>query len=122
MTETERLLRNCDLRWSATEIGFLPAPPPGTAERLGTFDRDRLPELVAALSREDSFAAAHVMLTFLSGVDYEAFPTWNGLSVAMAADGTVYIDPAQRFTLARRWQRWLESVPSPKRLPADGDP
>ncbi|MEK7311089.1 MAG: hypothetical protein AAB382_03880, partial [Chloroflexota bacterium] len=59
-----------------------------------------------------------VILTKLSGVEYQSLPAWNGLEVVLAADGTVSIDPAQQPILIERWQRWYQTQPHPTALPA----
>jgi hypothetical protein len=118
MTELEQLLHDTDIHWMGTDVGLYPAIANSVAERINTFGRSRISDIIDAFSEEDQFVAAHVMLTRLTGIEYEATPTWNGLVVEITPDGTAHIDPAQRFQLARRWRRWLESAPHPNRLPA----
>lgn len=112
------LLRDADLHWAGTDIGLQPVMKPEVWEQLSTLSARYLPELVKTLSSESEFVAAHVVLTSLSGVEYEGSPTWNGLSVEIEADGRVHIDPRQRFELARRWNRWVAASPKPKHLPS----
>lgn len=83
------------------------------------FDRidEATPALLAALHDPDRFVVAHVLLTRRSGTEGSAFPEWNGLAVELHPDGTVVIDPAQRFALARRWERWAKEKPRPTSLP-----
>lgn len=108
---------NAQVRWEGTYTGLTPVLVGETVEPPYERREQIMQDLISALSDEDSFVAAHVLLTRLSGVGYEAFPTWNGLNVDIAADGTVTIDPDQRFDLARRWERWYNSEPRPETLP-----
>jgi hypothetical protein len=113
-------LSNNQVSWEGSPIGLAPTLTGDAAQKLAE-KREAIPALVAALSDPDRFVAAHVLLTRLSGVEHSAFPAWNGLAVDLRADGTVDIDPAQRFTLARRWERWAKVSPHPKTLPPAGD-
>jgi hypothetical protein len=112
---TEKL-SNADVRWEGTALGLAPELT-GEAARVVQLGDQALPGLLEALSDPDRFVVAHVALTELLGVEYESFPTWNGLEVSLEADGTVRIDPAQRPALAQRWQRWYTARPRPTALP-----
>jgi hypothetical protein len=118
MTALDELLRDADVHWAGTYIGLYPTIDQGVAERLAALGPELIPGLIDALSSEHDFAAAHVLLTRLTGIEYEAMPAWNGLEVEIASDGAVHIDPAQRTQLARRWRGWFASEPHPHRLPA----
>lgn len=110
-------LSNADVQWEGTYIGLRPAVESAAAERIRRSGDSAVPELIAALEREESFAIAHVLLTEIARLSHERFPTWNGLAVDIAADGTVTIEPDQRFGLARRWRQWFETEPRPDQLP-----
>ena len=113
-----RFLSAGQVEWEANEEGYMPYLPSEddeqAAARLGL---DDVPELIDALGETESFVKAHVALTRVTGVEYESFPTWNGLALTMDAGGSVSIDPAQRVLLARRWRQWWASDPRPSSLP-----
>lgn len=117
MTALTELLRDASVRWDGTPLGLCPAIASGVAERLTALGPSLIPSLIESLSSEDDFAAAHVLLTRLTGVEYESMPTWNGLAVEILSDGSARIDPAQRFRLQDRWRRWFASGPNTDRLP-----
>lgn len=110
-------LTNDDVAWNANPLGLWPTLPSGVTERAYESGEDAIPELIDALADPERFVVAHVLLTQLSGVEYRAVPTWNGLEVELRPDGSTVIDPAQRHDLGRRWRRWSESTPRPKSLP-----
>jgi hypothetical protein len=111
-------LAKMQVEWEGTETGLVPAIGEGHARAALEFDDDAIRGLIDALSDEDLFARAHIVLTQRSGVEYQGFPDWNGLRVELAADGTATIDPNQRFELARRWQQWHQTEPRPTTLPS----
>lgn len=111
-------LSNSDVKWDGNRFGLMPILTGTAAQQLLDAGDEAVPGLLEALSDPDKFVAAHVILTKLSGVEYTALPDWNGLSVNLAADGTVTIDPAQRPALIGRWQRWYQTWPHPAALPS----
>ncbi len=111
-------LSNNDVRWDGTRFGLMPTLTGAAANQLLDMGDEAAPELLDALSDPDKYVSAHVILTKLSGVEYQSFPAWNGLEVVLAADGTVTIDPAQQPVLFERWQRWYQTQPHPTALPA----
>jgi hypothetical protein len=112
-----RFLATGQVGWAGTTLGLMPLLSP-TDERLAAeFDERDIPALLDALDDETRFVKAHVALTRLSGVEYEAFPEWSGLPVDISADADVHIDVSARPTLARRWHQWYDSEPRPPRLP-----
>ncbi|MBI5656239.1 MAG: hypothetical protein HZC44_05230 [Geobacter sp.] len=112
-------LSNADVRWHGTRAGFTPEMTGEKAMAVAGMGDQVVPQLLALLDDEQAFIAAHVLLTRISGVEYQPFPLWNGLALNIAADGTVTVDPAQRFVLARRWGRWYSSRPRPALLPSE---
>ena len=110
-------LSNDDVRWDGTYVGLTPTVIGPAAERITAASEADIPELLRALASPDKFAVAHVLLTKVSGVEYQASPAWNGLVVSIGPDGAVSIDPSQRFELAARWERWYASKPRPARIP-----
>jgi hypothetical protein len=115
----ERFPAGGKVEWEANENGYRPFLSAGDEQAAASLGPDDVPQLIDALTDEDDFVKAHVLLTRLSGVEYESFPTWNGLALTMDAEGAVSIDPAQRERLAYRWQRWWAADPRPPSLPAD---
>jgi hypothetical protein len=110
---------NDDVRWDGDFTGLSPTFDAEQTRELAALGEAVMPDLVRALHDPDRFVAAHVLLTRLSGVEYQSEPGWNGLAVNLAPDGTVRIERGQRAGLARRWARWLSAEPRPLRLPAD---
>jgi len=114
-------LRNADVEWHGTAVGFHPELASERAKAIAAAPAETvIPALMAAISDPAQFVAAHVLLTRLSGLEYQAFPLWNGLRVDIQADGHTFIEPAQGPVLARRWQLWHEVSPHPKALPGGG--
>ncbi|NLW35343.1 hypothetical protein [Syntrophorhabdus aromaticivorans] len=109
-------LRNADIRWDGTLIGFMPTVVSDSARQLLFSGEAVIPHLISALEDDSKFVAAHVLLTLVSGVEYRTRP-WNGLNVDLLPDGQVKFDAAQRFELARRWRDWQQSTPHPQSLP-----
>ena len=113
-------LSNDDVQWHGTAEGLHAAWATDRARRLAAMNPEAIvPELITALSDAEKFAAAHALLTSLTGVQYTAFPSWNGLRVDIGVDGHATIDPAQRHGLARRWQHWRDTIPRPSALAAE---
>lgn len=113
MSQLAEDITNTDVKWSGNYAGLSQTLTSDAGQRLIDLGEQAIPRLLAALSDADKFVAAHVILTQLSKVEYEAFPAWNGLAVDMAEDGSVSIDPQQRFDLVRRWERWYQTNPRP---------
>jgi hypothetical protein len=109
-------LSNADVQWHGTPIGLMPILS-GAANQLLEMGYEAVPGLLNALSDPDKYVGAHVVLTKISGVQYQAFPAWNGLEVVLAADGTASIDPDQQPVLIRRWRSWYHAEPHPAALP-----
>lgn len=111
-------LSNADVQWDGTYIGLVPILVNDQIGRVLDQGDNVVPELIDALTDENLFVIAHVLLTKISGVEHAAFPAWNGLVVELTADGTVKIEPEQRFGLANRWRRWYHTQPRPTTLPS----
>jgi hypothetical protein len=113
-------LSNADVTWEGNAAGFVPYFVGAAAARAADVRRAwpaTLPDLLDALSDPERFVVAHVLLTQIGGVTYPLFPTWNGLVLDLRGNGKTIIDPGQRFTLEKRWQRWAHEIPHPKVLP-----
>jgi hypothetical protein len=111
-------LSNADVEWDADFVGLSPTLISDAAKRLVEFGEQAISDLVAALSDPSKFVMAHVILTQISKVEYQAFPAWNGLVVDIAEDGTASIDLDQRYVLAERWKQWYRADPRPTALPS----
>jgi len=109
-------LSNTDIRWDGTFVGLAPTVVSDSARQLLSSGAVVIPHLVKALEDDTKFVAAHVLLTLVAGVEHPTVP-WNGLEVDLLPDGQVKVDAAQRFELARRWQKWQQSTPHPRALP-----
>lgn len=110
-------LSGVEVIWDGTDAGLMPELIGYVPDTIHQLDEATVRYLIDILSRADLFVAAHVILTRLSGVVHETFPEWNGLKVNIAADGSVTIDPEQRYELAKRWKRYFETEPRPNMLP-----
>jgi hypothetical protein len=116
MSAPLQLPTNDRVSWAGTRYGLLPvlADPTCSLEQVG---QESLPDLLGALADPERFVVAHILLTRISGVRYETFPTWNGLEVRLEPDGAARVDADQRSVLAARWQHWSSSEPRPGTLP-----
>ncbi|KQR12285.1 hypothetical protein ASF78_14185 [Cellulomonas sp. Leaf334] len=92
--------------WEGTDLGLFPRLPAEEEGLAVELSEDDIPVLVDALDSAETFVTAHVLLTRLAGGPGETFPDWNGLTVEIAADGSTWVDPAQRPAIAERWRRW----------------
>lgn len=101
-----RLLAGGAVAWEGTDLGLLPVLPTEEEALAGALDEGDVPALLEALDSVETFVKAHVLLTRISGALSETSPTWNGLAVEIAADGSSHVDPAQRPAVAERWRRW----------------
>jgi hypothetical protein len=117
MSQLVEEITNTDVKWNGNYVGLSPILTNDAAKRLIELGEQAIPSVLVALSDPDKFVTAHVILTQVSKVEYQAFPAWNGLVVDVAADGSVNIDPDQRLDLVRRWERWYQTKPRPKALP-----
>ncbi|GGY11801.1 hypothetical protein GCM10007160_43440 [Litchfieldella qijiaojingensis] len=117
MNTVHYYLTSIRIEWEGTDGGLMPVFVEGNSEAILELKEKAMRDLIGALSDEDLFVNAHVLLTQISGIEYQAFPMWNGLNVEMGSDGTVTINPEQRYELARRWERWYQTEPRPKVLP-----
>ena len=116
MTSPADIPANDAVRWNGNRFGLLPTLSE-EAERAALAGEEVIPALLHALSDPERFVTAHVLLTDISRVSHETFPTWNGLEVSLRPDGETEIQSGQRRRLARRWQRWFGEEPRPDSLP-----
>jgi hypothetical protein len=105
-TAVRRLLAAGDVGWAGTDLGLIPQMSDDDERLASELDDSDIPALLDALDRQETFVKAHVLMTRLTGVEHETFPTWNGLAVDIRADGSAHIDPSQRPVMAERWRRW----------------
>lgn len=103
--EVRRLLAGGDVNWDGTDLGLTPRLSDDDERLARQLDTEDIPAVLDALDRDETFVKAHVLLTRLSGVEHETFPTWNGLAVDIRSDGSVQIDSSQRPALAEWWRR-----------------
>jgi len=107
---------NKDVQWEGNFLGLSPSLIGKNAKQLLKNGEQSIPYLLESLSNSDKFVAAHVILTYISKVEYTTYPTWNTMAVIIMPDGTVNIDLEQRHTLAYKWKKWYNSNPRPKTL------
>jgi hypothetical protein len=99
-----RLLSGGDVSWHGTDLGLMPQMSEADERLAHELDEGDIPVLLDALDRDETFVKAHVLMTRLTGVEHETFPTWNGLAVDIGADGSTSVDPSQRPAIADRWR------------------
>ena len=118
MTETQSAEwpTNRDVVWDTNYFGMAPTVPQSAIDRVFELGEAAIPELIDALADPDRFVAAHILLTQVSGVEYEVEDSWNGLEVELAATGEATIDAEQRHRLTERWRVWHEASPRPRTL------
>jgi hypothetical protein len=116
MTTTRDRLTQLRVNWEGMEAGLMPILVEGDSPATVEIKEMAIPDLISALADEELFAAAHVILTQLAGIEHQTFPAWNGLAVKIGANGITTVDPEQRFELTRRWVRWHDTIPHPKTL------
>lgn len=116
MTELSDIPDNDAVQWAGTRFGLFPTLSEN-AERMIKEGQAAVPVLLDALIISHLFVTAHVLLTKITDVRYETFPSWNGLEVDIRAPGDVIIDAGQRHRLAKRWQLYCRSEPKPESLP-----
>jgi RNA polymerase sigma factor (sigma-70 family) len=119
ITELVKGLCQADVKWDGQWIGIVAILHSERARRLGAIGEPAIPELIQAMSDKEKFASAHAILTMIAsgGQPKDLVPCANGIVVDLPAEGPVSINPAQRFDLKRRWQKWYETSPRPKSLP-----
>jgi hypothetical protein len=117
MTVSLTIPDNDSIQWDATRFGLLPILSVETEQVIQRGEAP-VPVLLEALLDPQHFVAAHVLLTRITGVRFETFPTWNGLTVEIRADGSVNIESEQRHQLSRRWHVYFQTEPKPDMLPA----
>jgi hypothetical protein len=119
ITELVRGLSKDDVTWSGQWIGIVAFLNTNRAKKLGAIGEPAIPELIKVMSEKEQFASAHAILTKIATGSPPDFVLCNNhwIGVFIPADGPITIDPAQRFDLKRRWQKWQETSPRPKSLP-----
>jgi len=108
MSSSQEVPNNEHISWSGTRYGY----HPNYSEEIGNIVKHQTiskPALLSALLKKHKFIAAHVILTLSGEMKFETFPTWNKLKIDIAADGTVKIDPEQRYELLEYWENNIGS-------------
>ncbi len=116
MASSIEIVGNDAVHWDGVRFGLSPTLS-DKAERLVVRGEVNVPALLDCLTDPQRFVTAHVVLTRISDLAYETFPTWNGLNVDLRASGEVLIDQRQRHALALRWKRFYRTSPRPSSLP-----
>jgi hypothetical protein len=112
---------NDAVKWQGNRFGLSPELA-DEAARLLTRGESILPSLLESLSDPRRFVTAHVLLTRITELPYETFPTWNGLQVTIEANGDVTIDSTQRERLLAQWRRHFQDRPHPRPRRTGGQP
>ena len=114
-----RGLTQADVRWDGQYLGITAVLQSKRAKRLAAIGAPAVPELIQAMSDKEKFASAHALLTLIASGGKAGDPVIcnNGIAVYLPAEGPVSIDPAQRFELQKRWEKWSKRTPRPKALP-----
>jgi hypothetical protein len=97
-------LENSDVSWNGNFFGLQPQ----LSDRAKSFDcpltSHEKTALISALEDENRYVIAHVLLSKSAGEDIEFDASqWNGLKVALKADGSVCYPEGQREGLLMRW-------------------
>jgi hypothetical protein len=116
MTQLSDIPDNAAVQWGGTRFGLFPTLSED-AERIMDEGPAAVPILMDAVTLPHIFITAHVLLTKITGVRHETFPSWNGLDVNIHATGDVEIDAEQRHRLAKRWRLYFQTEPRPASLP-----
>ena len=117
MSKVDELLVGIEFDWEGTETGYTPILVKGNLDEILECKENTFDDLIMYLSDDKLFISAHILLTWVTGIEYEAFPLWNGLKVELSANGTVSINSAQRYDLGERWKKWYQTKRRPKLLP-----
>lgn len=117
LPELIQALSNQQVLWDGSPVGYMPFLQGEAPQRVLEQGGAALPALLDALEDPERFVVAHVLLTHLAGVRYQAFPRWNGLALELREDLPPAVEPSQRFALEKRWRRWAASHPRPDTLP-----
>lgn len=116
MSEVADIPSNNVVSWNGTRFGLTPLLSV-QAEHILKKGQTMVPVLLNALSDPERFITAHVLLTKITGVQYDSQDSWNGLQIDIEADGNTRFNPDQRQELARRWKQYFETQPTPDKLP-----
>jgi hypothetical protein len=121
--ELVRGLSQADVKWDGQYLGIVAHLHSERAKKLGAIGDPAVPALVKALADKERFASAHAILAMIASGSPPEYVLFNDYPIAvfLPADGKTFIDPAQRFDLQRRWQKWLETNPRPKSSPKKAD-
>jgi hypothetical protein len=102
-------LHNQDIHWDGM-IGGLLAEVEGDAAKsiMARDDPAAIPLLMRALTDEDKFVAAHVLLSTLTRIRGKVnASTWDGLHVTLNANGTTEFRTSDMPELLQQWQARL---------------
>jgi len=119
MAYFDQNISNNDIKWQGTYLGLHPSFNENIERIINFIEEPEYPLIIKVLSSADKFVVLHVILTYATRIKYSNFPHWNFLKISIGPDGTVVINPEQRFALQYKWQIWFASVPRPDSL--DGE-
>lgn len=98
-------LSNGHLAWDGTHFGLMPQITDAETEKLVQTAEDIHALLYEKLTKPESFAVAHVILTFRAQENLLGSASeWNGLQVALRADGSVQYDTEDIPRLLEKWK------------------
>lgn len=107
-------LRNESIDWHGWQIGLVPliaeSKSGSVAKSLLSQGNDVTAALIEALENPDKFAAAHVLLVWISKTPQKwDGRQWADLSVDLHSDGSVTYDISEIPKLKRKWVLWSRS-------------
>lgn len=106
------LLSNRDISWDGQLLGLKPSLSENAQTFLNEYPESGDVQMLEALADEDRYVLGHVLLSMRHNQSFGSDGTqWNGLTVALKADGTWEYAPGQRATLERRWREQLADTP-----------
>ncbi len=100
-------LRNDHVRWDGTTFGLVATPLGAPAIELLRLGPVAIPALLEAVGDPARFAAAHVLLTRIAGLEFSTGGSvWNGMTVELEPSGEVRFPLEERLQLQQRWRAW----------------
>lgn len=104
MLQNLQIPDNTSIKWQANHYGFQPILSNEIKLIISRQQIDK-PKLISYLHDAQKFISAHVILTYISHMKFETFPTWNKLKIDIKANGEIVINRDQRASLFEYWKQ-----------------
>jgi hypothetical protein len=104
-----RDLGNRDIEWDGDFVGLSPRVKGRPSLELANRDDERtVQDLILSLKKRERFVAAHVLLTQITGIDYQRDESmWNGLHVDLRPSGEALYVVEDMDYLYQCWEKWF---------------